>query len=426
MLDLRLVRENPELVRQGIRDKHMTDVLPLLEELLGKDVEERSLRHEMEGKQARRNAVSREIGLLKRDGADTTALLAEMGELAQELRELEERSRNLSGRVHELLLELPNLLHESVPPGATEEDNVVVAEGGAEREYGFVPRPHWELPSFSDWVDLEAGVRMAGAGFPVFRGAGARLVGALQSWLLSCLAEHGFTELRPPLLASPAAALGAGMLPDKEGQMYEVKDGFYLIPTSEVALVNLHREEILDSDSLPYRYSAFTPCFRREAGSHGRDVRGLNRLHQFDKIEMVVLCRPDESFALHDWMTEVAEGLLDELGLRWRRLFMCGGDTGFTQAKKYDLEAWSPGQERWLEVSSISNITDFQARRLQTRARPGGRAGKGRPEPVHMLNGSAFGFPRVLAALLETYQQEDGSVLLPEVLRPYLGSDRLG
>src|SRR5690625_2140700 len=222
MLDLRLVRENPELVRQGIRDKHMTDVLPLLEELLGKDVEERSLRHEMEGKQARRNAVSREIGLLKRDGDDTAALLAEMGELAQELRELEERSRNLSGRVHELLLELPDLLHESVPPGATEEDNVVVAEGGAEREYGFVPRPHWELPSYSDWVDLEAGVRMAGAGFPVFRGAGARLVGALQSWLLSCLAEHGFTELRPPLLASPAAALGAGMLPDKEGQMYEV------------------------------------------------------------------------------------------------------------------------------------------------------------------------------------------------------------
>lgn len=426
MLDIRFIRENPAAVRQGIKAKQMPEALPALEELLLKDEEERLLRRDLEESQARRNSVSRQIGQLKRDGLDAGALMAEMAELAVSVKKLEERSRSLANRVSELLYELPNLPDESVPYGESEHDNVVAQEHGSDREFGFEPLPHWELPRFADWVDLEAGVKLAGAGFPVFRGQGARLVRALSGWLLSELAREGFIEVQPPLMASEAAALGAGLLPDKEGQMYQVEgQGQFLVPTSEVALVNLHRDEILDAASLPLRYTAFTPCFRREAGSHGRDVRGLNRVHQFDKVEMVVFSSPDDSFAQLEWMTELAEGLLDKLGLKRRRLFMCSGDIGFTQAKKYDLEAWSPGQERWLEVSSVSNITDFQARRLQTRARDGGQQGRGRPETVHTLNGSAFGFPRIIASLLETFQNADGSVTLPEVLHDWFGGERL-
>ncbi len=426
MLDIRLVRDNPEQVREGIRRKQMPEALSALDQLLLADEEERLLRRDLEERQARRNTVSRQIGQLKRDGADASEPMAEMAELAATVKQLEERSRTLTARVNELLLELPNLPDEEVPYGESEHDNVVVAEHGAAPEFGFVPRPHWELPGFSDWVDLEAGVKIVGAGFPVFRGQGARLVRALQGWILNELEEHGYREVRPPLLASQAAALGAGMLPDKEGQMYQVDGSMFLIPTSEVTLVNLHREEILDTASLPLLYTAFTPCFRREAGSHGRDVRGLNRVHQFDKIELVAFCEPEQSAELHETMTRTSESLLSKLGLRWRRLAMCTGDTGFTQSRKFDLEAWSPGQERWLEVSSVSNIRDFQARRLQTRAREGGRQGQGKPEIVHTLNGSAFGFPRLMAAIMETYQNEDGSVSLPEVLVPWIGGERLG
>lgn len=425
MLDIRYVRDNPGKVREGIRAKQMPEALEALEQLLLADEEERLLRRDLEAAQARRNTVSREIGELKRQGSDASGPMAEMAELATEVRQLEERSRLLGSRVNSLLLELPNLPEETVPYGESEHDNVVAAEHGRRREFTFSPRPHWDLPSFSDWVDLEAGAKMIGTGFPVFRGQGARLVRALRDWLLSELTAAGFTEVMPPLLANEAAALGAGMLPDKEGQMYEVDSRHFLVPTSEVALVNLHREEILDSDALPLHYTAFTPCFRREAGSHGRDVRGLNRLHQFDKVEMVAFCRAEDSRELHEQMTATAERLLQKLELPFRRLEMCTADLGFTQSRKYDLEVWSPGQERWLEVSSISNITDFQARRLQTRARPGGRQAQGRPEPVHTLNGSAFGFPRVLAAILETYQNEDGSVTVPEVLRPWFGAERL-
>ena len=425
MLDIRFIRDNQAEVRQGIKAKQMTEALAALDELLLKDEEERLLRRDLEEQQARRNAVSRQIGQLKRDGQDASAQMAEMADLATTVKQLEERSRSLGNRVQELLYELPNLPHESVPYGESEHDNVVAAEHGEDRDFGFTPRPHWELPNFSDWVDLEAGVKLAGAGFPVFRGQGARLVRALSGWLLSELADNGYVEIQPPLLASHAAALGAGVLPDKEGQMYQVDSNFFLVPTSEVALANLHRDEILDLAQLPLRYTAFTPCFRREAGSHGRDVRGLNRVHQFDKVEMVSFTRPEDSFAELERMTGLAESLLDRLGLKHRRLFMCTGDIGFTQSKKYDLEAWSPGQERWLEVSSCSNITDFQARRLQTRAREGGRQGQGRPEPVHTLNGSAFGFPRIIAAVMETYQNEDGSVTLPEVLHPWFGGERL-
>jgi seryl-tRNA synthetase len=425
MLDLRFIRENPETVRRAIRAKQLPDALARLDRLLLVDEEHRLLRQDLEEKQARRNASSKAIGDRKRRGEEAEELIREMGTLAAEVKRLEEKSRVLEAQVEELQLEIPNLPHESVPYGESEHDNVVVHERGLAPDFDFEPLPHWELAARRRWLDLEAGVKIAGAGFPVFRGRGARLVRALEAWFLDRAIERGYEEIMPPLLVNPASATATGQLPDKEGQMYRVEDGLYLVPTSEVALANLNRGEILDEAHLPLRYLALTPCFRREAGSYGKDVRGINRVHQFDKVELVQLTHPEKSYETLEEMTVMAEGLLDDLGLRYRRLLMCTGDMGFTQAKKYDLEVWSPGQNRWLEVSSVSNITDFQARRLQTRFRSGGAGGRGRPEMVHTLNGSALALPRTLAALLEHHQRRDGCVSVPEPLRPYLGTDVL-
>ncbi|HEX7004768.1 MAG TPA: serine--tRNA ligase [Trueperaceae bacterium] len=425
MLDLRFIRENPETVRRAIRAKQLDDALAKLDKLLLVDEEHRLLRHDLEEKQARRNAASKEIGERKRRGGEAEDLIREMGALSSEVKRLEEKSRVLEAQIGELQLEIPNLPHESVPYGESEHDNVVVHERGELPEFDFEPKPHWEFAVERGWIDLDAGVKISGAGFPVFRGAGARLVRALERYFLDRALERGYQEVIPPLLVKPESARATGQLPDKEGQMYRVEDGLYLVPTSEVALANLHRGEILDEADLPLRYVAFTPCFRREAGSYGKEVRGINRVHQFDKVEVVQFTHPDRSYEALERMTEESEALLAELGLRYRRLLMCSGDMGFTQAKKYDLEVWSPGQARWLEVSSVSNITDFQAQRLQTRFRPGGAAGRGKPEMVHTLNGSALAIGRPLAAILEHYQQADGSVVLPEVLRPYAGVERL-
>lgn len=425
MLDLRFIRENPESVRRAIRAKQLTDALAKLDKLLLVDEEYRLLRQDLEEKQALRNASSKEIGERKRRGEDAEEQIREMGSLADEVKRLEEKSRVLAAQIEELQLEIPNLPHESVPYGESEHDNVVVHERGTVPEFEFRPKPHWELAVERRWIDLEAGVKIAGAGFPVFRGAGARLMRGLQSFFLDRARERGYEEIIPPLLVNAASARATGQLPDKEGQMYRLEEGLYLIPTSEVSVTNLHRQEILDEAQLPLRYVSFTPCFRREAGSHGKEVRGINRVHQFDKVEVVQLTRPERSYETLEGMTEEVEALLAELGLRYRRLLMCSGDMGFTQAKKYDLEVWSAGQARWLEVSSVSNLTDFQARRLQTRYRPGGAGGRGRPDMVHTLNGSALALPRTMAALLEQYQLPDGTVEVPEVLRPYLGTNIL-
>jgi seryl-tRNA synthetase len=424
MLELRTLRERPDDVRAAIRAKQLFDAEPRLDELLAADAERRSLRRDLEALQAERNARSREIGERKRRGEDATDLMAGVAGLAAEVKRGEERDRELAARVDALLLEIPNLPHPSVPYGEGPEQNVVVAEHGERRE-GEGLRPHWELAEARGWIDFAAGTAITGAGFPVFRGDGARLVRALTSFFLDRLAEEGFTEVAPPLLVNAESATATGQLPDKEGQMYQVADGFYLIPTSEVPVTNLHRGQILDEAALPLRYCAFTPCFRREAGSYGKDVRGLNRLHQFDKVEMVVLALPEESYDALEAMTAVAERMLVDLGLAYRRLLMCSGDMGFTQAKKYDLEVWSPGQARWLEVSSVSNMEAFQAARLETRCRPGGAQGQGKTRLVHTLNGSALAFPRTIAALLETHQTEGGEVVVPAVLRSYLGRDRL-
>jgi seryl-tRNA synthetase len=425
MLDLRFIRENPDAVRRGIRAKQFAEALESLEQLLLTDEEHRLLRRDLEAKQALRNASSKRIGELKRRGEDADELMREMGAVAADVKRLEEHGRSLEARLGELLLEIPNLPHASVPYGESEHDNVVVKEWGTQPTFGFEPMPHWELGAARGWLDMEAGVKLTGAGFPVFRGRGAKLVRALERFFLDRLEEAGFSEVVVPLMVSAESATATGQLPDKEGQMYQVQDGSYLIPTSEVSVTNLHRDEILDSAELPLKYAAFSACFRREAGSYGKDVRGLNRVHQFDKVEMVAFTSPEASYDMLETMTLTAEGMLEALGLSYRRLLMCTGDMGFTQAKQYDLEAWSPGQRRWLEVSSISNMETFQAMRLRTRTRPGGAAGKGRPDAVHTLNGSALAFPRTIAVILESYQTGDGSVRVPDALVPYLGCELL-
>lgn len=425
MLDLRFVRENPETVRRAMRAKMMEADLPRLENLLRLDEEHRLVRSDLEEKQARRNADSRLVGEMKRRGEDDPELMARLSELSGEVKRLEETERSLEQQIGQLMLAIPNIPHESVPFGQSEHDNVVDKEWGEKPTFAFEPRPHWDLMAERGWLDMEGGIKVAGAGFPVFRGKGTRLVRALQAYFLDRLAAHGYEEVIPPVLVNAESATATGQLPDKEGQMYEVTGGLYLVPTSEVPLTNLHRDEILDSEQLPIKYAAYTACFRREAGSHGKDVRGLNRVHQFDKVEMVQFASPELSYAALEEMVAVPESLLEELGLPYRRLLMCTGDLGFTQAKKYDLEVWSAGQGRWLEVSSISNLEAFQANRLRTRARPGGVNGKGRPEPVHTLNGSALAFPRTIAALVENNQRADGTVEVPDALAGYLGTKTL-
>lgn len=422
MLDLKTIRENEAIIRKAIRDKQLGDVEGKLTEVLQLDEELRLLKTDLEAKQSERNSASKEIGEKKRKGEDASAIIARMGDVSAEVKKLEERQRSLEEQLHLLLLEMPNPAHESVPYGESEHDNVVAKEWGELPSFDFEAKPHWELELFKKYFDLEAGVLLTGAGFPVYRGQGAKLLRALIQFSLNALAEEGYTEIIPPLLINEATATGTAQLPDKEGQMYQVHDGFYLVPTAEPPVTNLHRDEILDTAVLPLKYCGHTPCFRREAGSYGKHVRGLNRVHQFDKVEMVQLVHPEESYNTLESMTAFAEGLLERLGLPYRRLLMCTGDMGFAQAKKYDLEVWSAGQERWLEVSSVSNFGTFQAQRMMTRFRDGGKQGKGKTELVHTLNGSAFGMVRVIAAILENYQEADGRVRVPEALQTLVGS----
>ncbi len=421
MLDLRFIRENPDAVRRALKTKPFTDAVEKLDQLLLVDEDHRVLKRELEEKQAQRNSSSKLIGELKRRGEDASDVMSEMGAVSEAVKRLEDRERSLQQQIDTLLLDIPNLPHESVPFGKSEHDNVVAKEWGDKPNFQFTTKPHWELMAERGWLDLEAGVKLTGAGFPVFRGAGARLVRGLQRYFLERLDAAGFEEIVPPLMVNSASATATGQLPDKEGQMYEVSDGFFLIPTSEVPVTNIHRDDILATESLPRKYSAFSACFRREAGSYGKDVRGLNRVHQFDKVEMVQFSSPERSYEALEEMTRTAEMMLEELGLAYRRLIISTGDMGFTQAKTYDLEVWSPAQERWLEVSSVSNMEAYQAARLQTRSRPGGVSGRGRPELVHTLNGSALAFPRTIAALVETYQLADGTVALPAVLHEFVG-----
>ena len=416
MLDIKLIRENPDLVKEGIRKKRELDALPLVDELLKLDERRRELLAEVESLRSNQKKLAKAVGQAKRAGEDAADLLAKSTELAEYLKRLEAEEKKLEAKIQEILPQIPNLPHPSVPVGESEADNLVVEEWGEKPTFDFEPKPHWEIAAEMGVIDFERGAKVSGSGFPFYIGQGARLVRALENFFLDYHAERGFVEVRPPLLVREQAAFGTDQLPDKEGMMYEVSGGYYLIPTSEVPVTNLHAGEILDADQLPLKYTAYTPNFRVEAGSYGKDVRGLNRLHQFDKVEMVVFSHPDESYDWLEKLTRQAEEILEALGLPYRRLLMCTADMGFTQAKKYDLEVWSAGQQKWLEVSSISNMEDYQARRMKTRFREPG----GKPHFVHTLNGSGLAFPRVMAALIENNQTASGGFELPEVLRPYM------
>jgi seryl-tRNA synthetase len=420
MLDIRFVRENPDVVRRGCEAKGIEADVDLAVSL---DEKRRTLLVEVEELQRQRNARSKEIGEKKKAGEDASAESAAVRDIGERIKAMEEERKELDARLHDALLQIPNLPDDSVPPGRTPEDNVVVRQEGPMPSFDFEPRPHWELGESLDILDFERGVKVTGSGFPVYRGLGARLERALLSFFLDTHTRSGrYVEILPPSLVNEDSAVGTGQLPDKEDQMYvATRDGLYLVPTAEVPVTNLHRDEILAGEDLPIRYAAYTPNFRREAGSHGRDVRGLNRVHQFNKVELVHFVEPSTSDDALEALVADAEGVIRALGLRYRVLLMCAGDMGFTQAKKYDLEVWAPGQQRWLEVSSCSNFRDYQARRMKIRY----RGENGKPALVHTLNGSGLATPRTFIALLETYQRADGTVQVPEALRPYLGVDVL-
>ena len=420
MIDVQILRDEPDRIREAIRSKGYGET-DLVDRLVSLDTRLRESITEQQEAQSRANTISSRIGELMRQGRkdEAQAFIAESTELKQRIKDLDESTRAAETERDRLLLEIPNIPHPSVPAGATPADNQVVAEHGSRPSFDFDPVAHWTIAEQHDIIDFERGSKVAGAGFPFYRGKAARLQRALINFFLDLASdEGGYTELQSPIVVNADSARGTGQLPDKEDLMYEIpRDELYMIPTAEVPVTNFFRDEILEP-SLPLKFAAYTPCFRREAGSYGKDVRGLNRLHQFDKVELVQFVEPDKSYDALEELREDAERPLKRLGLPYRVLLMCTGDMGFTQSKKYDLEVWSAGQERWLEVSSISNFEAFQARRMQIRYR---REGSRKPALVHTLNGSGLALPRVVAALLEHYQQADGSVAIPEALQPYTG-----
>jgi seryl-tRNA synthetase len=440
---LQRLRDEPEAIRRGAEVKG--DDPALVDRALEADAERRRLLAETEALKAERNAASKEIGEAIKGGAapngpEVASLRAASIAAGDRIKVLDGTLAETEAALEDLLLRIPNPPDLDIPVGG-EEANVtlrawgdvlpreqpVSGEVGADARIGgatWTRKPHWELGDSLGILDSTRGAKIAGSGFPVYKGAGSALQRGLINWFLDVhTRENGMTEIWPPAVVNTDSARGTGQIPDKEDQMYVVtRDELYLVPTAEVPVTNLHRDEILDADQLPIRYAAYSPCFRREAGAAGKDTRGILRVHQFDKVEMVLFERPDASRDALEWMTERAEILLQRLGLAYRVLLMSTREMGFTQARKYDLEVWAPGVERWLEVSSCSNFGDFQARRMAIRYRPEPGA---KPELVHTLNGSGLALARIVAALLETYQQPDGSVSVPEVLRAYLGRDAI-
>ncbi len=419
MLDLDLIRNDPERVRQALR--HRNDDPALVDEVLRLDVQRRELLQEVETLRAERNRVSKEIGRMK-DPADRQARIEEMRVVGEQLTALEQTLREVEAAFHSQQMWLPNLPHESAPVGPNEEHNVVLRGWGEPPAFAFEPLPHWDLGAALGIIDFERGVRLAGSRFYVLKGLGARLQRALIFWMLDVhTRQNGYTEFYLPFVVRREILEGAGQLPKFEGNLYrDVEDDLWLVPTAEVSLTNMHRDEILEAAQLPLNYVAYTACFRREKMSAGRDVRGIKRGHQFDKVEMYKFTAPERSWEELETMLGHAEGLLQALHLPYRIKELCTGDLGFGSAKTYDLELWAPGQHEWLEVSSCSNVTDFQARRANVRYRPEPGV---RPRFVHTLNGSGLALPRLMIAIMETYQQADGTIVTPDVLRPYVGAD---
>ncbi|MBM3215360.1 serine--tRNA ligase [Candidatus Poribacteria bacterium] len=440
MLDLKWIRENPDLLLAALRRRHADDLIPEVERLLALDAQWReatvaydTLRHEQ-------NQVSKQIGVLKREKQDASDVIARMGQVAQELRAREEQVRQSRSEIDAILMVLPNVPHDSVPDGASAEDNPVVKTWGDVPSFSFEPKPHWDLGEQLGIIDLPRGSKLSGSGFPLYRGLGAKLQRSLVHLMLDIhTTEHGYTEFSPPFIVTRATMTGTGQLPKFEDELYRLaRQGMdtddiegtagaiagdaFLIPTAEVPVTNIHSGEILDGSVLPLYYTAHTPCFRREAGAAGKDTRGILRVHQFEKVELVKVTSPDTSYDELGKMLADAERIVQRLELPYRVITLCTGDMGFQSAKTYDIEVWAAGQGRWLEVSSISNCTDFQSRRAEIRFR---REEGERAELVHTLNGSGLALPRIVIALLENNQCEDGSVRLPKALQPYMGVERI-
>jgi seryl-tRNA synthetase len=415
MLDINLIREKPDMVRAAMRD--LNAEAPI-DQILALDVRRRELLTEAEALRAERNTVSKEISRTK-DKEARQAKIDEMRVVGARIKELEEELKQVDEALYDAQLQVPNLPGPGVPVGPDEEHNIIVRQEGEPRTFDFEPVPHWDLGPTLDIVDFERGVKLSGTRFYVLKGMGARLQRALIAWMLDVHLAQGYTEIYPPYMVRREMMVGAAQLPKFAENIYhDAEDDYWWVGTAEIPLTNLHRDEILPPDALPLNYVAYSACFRREKMSAGRDVRGMKRGHQFDKVEMYKLTTPDTSYDELERLVRDAEAVCQGLEIAYRLVEMCTGDLGFQAAKKYDLEMWAPGVEEWLEVSSISNCTDFQARRANVRYRP--ERGE-KPRYVHTLNGSGLALPRVMIAVMENYQQPDGSIRVPEVLRPYMG-----
>ena len=429
MLQPIFIRDNKDLTIAGLKKKHFKDAELAVDRIIELDQARRDTQNELDNVLAESNAKAREIGALMKSGQKDLADAAKADTvlLKEQSKTLEEKHRDLETSLLDELVKLPNLPHESVPEGRTAEDNVNILEQGAKPALFEGALPHWELikklgKNQAPIIDFELGNKITGAGFPVYKGKAARLQRAMISFFLDEAGKAGYMEVQPPIVVNEASGFATGQLPDKEGQMYhDAADNLYLIPTAEVPITNLYRDVIVAETDLPVKNVAYTPCFRREAGSWGAHVRGLNRLHQFDKIEIVQINKPEESYQALEDMVNHVKGLLEKLELPFRILRLCGGDMGFTSALTYDFEVWSAGQERWLECSSVSNFETYQANRLKLRYKTGDK----KTQLLHTLNGSALALPRIVAALLENNQQEDGTVRIPAVLVPYCGFESI-
>ena len=420
MLTLKQIKENTEGVIARLKKKQF-EAREALNEVLDLDELRRRSQQELDASLAKQNAIAKEIGALMKQGAKEQAesIRAQVALLKEQAKTLEAKKAEAEAKIREILLSIPNLPADIVPEGATSAENVCVKTGGETPSLAEGALPHWELAKIYDLIDFELGVKISGAGFPVYKGYGARLQRALVNFFLDNAREAGYLEVQPPYVVNEDSGYGTGQLPDKEGQMYHVGlDNLYLIPTAEVPVTNIYRDVILDEKDLPIRNTAYSACFRREAGSYGKDVRGLNRLHQFDKVEIVCIDKPERSYQRLDEMVAYVETLVTKLELPWRILRLSGGDMSFTSALTYDFEVFSAAQERWLEVSSVSNFESYQANRLRCRYRDAEQG----VQLVHTLNGSALALPRIVAALLENHQTPEG-IRIPEALRPYTGFD---
>ena len=417
MLDMKWVREHTDEVAAMLLNRNYNFPLDKFVEL---DALRRETLLEVEALKEKRNAGAKEVGMKKKAGENADALMEEMRLIGEKVKELDEKVAGIEAELQDLAMRIPNRPHSSVPVGADENDNVEIRRHGTPRRFTFEPKPHWDLGEPLGIMDFERGVQLAESRFTVLKGAGARLQRALMNFMLDLhTTQHGFTEIAPPILVNTTTMSGTGQLPKFAEDLYRcANDDLWLIPTAEVPLTNLHAGEILNESDLPKYYCAFTPCFRREAGSYGRDMRGMLRQHQFDKVEMVKISTPEKSYDELEHMTNCAEKVLQLLGIPYRVICLCTGDMGFGAAKTYDIEVWLPSQNCYREISSCSNCEDFQARRMGTKYRP---ANGGKPRFVHTLNGSGIAIGRCLIALMENYQNEDGSITVPEALRPYAG-----